>query len=390
MGYSGSMDVIYLDFNATTPCNSRVIEVMQPYFGVEFANPASRQHGPGRAAFMALETARKTVAQAIGARSATEIIFTSGATESNNLALKGVAYASDPGRRHLITQATEHPAVLEVMDHLKHQDWDLTILGVDREGQVNPDAVSSAIRADTVLISIMLANNETGVIQPIAEIARLAHERGVTFHCDAAQGPGKISIDVESLGVDLLSLSAHKCYGPKGCGALYVRRQTPPLTLMPLMHGGGHEQGLRSGTPNVPGAVGLSQALTLAANDLDPTATTLASLRDHFEAELQKGIGNVMFNGVGALRLPNTSNCAFPGLDGEALMASLPDLAVSSGSACASVHPEPSRVLLAMGLSKALAASSLRISLGRTTTAKEIQIAAQRITEEARRLRQTL
>jgi cysteine desulfurase len=381
------MDMIYLDFNATTPCDPGVIEAMKPFFGVGFANPASRQHGPGRAAFMALEAARSTVAKAIGARSATEITFTSGATESNNLALIGAADALSGKGRHLITQSTEHPAVTEVLKSLEARGFVVTTLGVDHQGVVSPDDVARAIQPDTTLVSIMLANNETGVIQPIADIARVAHDHGVILHCDAAQGPGKIPVNVDHLDIDLLSLSAHKCHGPKGCGALYLRRRTPPLRLKPLMHGGGHEQGLRSGTPNVPGAVGLAAAQSLAADDLEAVTATLGHLRDRFEAELQKGVGTVMINGAAAPRLPNTTNCAFPGIDGEALMASLPDLAVSSGSACASVHPEPSRVLLAMGLSKALAASSLRISLGRTTTAEEVQKAAQRITEEVRRLR---
>jgi len=381
------MDVIYLDFNATTPCDPRVVEAMLPFFSVGFANPASRQHGPGRAAFMALENARKTVAQSIGARSATEIIFTSGATESNNLALTGVANAPGTRGRHLITQATEHPAVLEVLEHLKTQGWDLTILGVDRDGLIDPEAVVGAIRPDTTLISLMLANNETGVIQPVAEIAEAAHSRGVIVHCDAAQGPGKIEVNVGKLGVDLLSLSGHKCYGPKGSGALFIRRKTPPLKLQALQHGGGHEQGLRSGTPNLPAAVGLASALQLAADHLNRTVADVGALRDAFERGLVDSIPGVVINGAGAPRLPNTSNIAFPGVDGEALMASLPDLAVSSGSACASVHPEPSRVLLAMGLPKKLASGALRISLGKSTTIEEIQRAAQRIVEEVQRLR---
>ncbi|MCK5378877.1 MAG: cysteine desulfurase [Acidobacteria bacterium] len=381
------MDVIYLDFNATTPCDPRVVEAMLPFFNLEFANPASRQHGPGRAAFMALENARKTVAQSIGARSATEIIFTSGATESNNLALKGVANDPTTRGRHLITQATEHPAVLEVMTRLRTQGWDLTILGVDKDGRIDPEVVAAAIRSDTALISIMLANNETGVIQPIATIAEAAHSRGIIVHCDAAQAPGKIPVDVGKLGVDLLSLSGHKCYGPKGSGALFVRRQTPPLRLEALQHGGGHEQDLRSGTPNLPAAVGLAAALQLADGRLDRTAADVGNLRDHFEDRIRDTVPGVVVNGEGAPRLPNTSNIAFPGIDGEALMASLPDLAISSGSACASVHPEPSKVLLAMGLPKKLAAGALRISLGRTNTAEEVQRAALRIAEEVHRLR---
>ncbi|RLE20107.1 MAG: IscS subfamily cysteine desulfurase [Acidobacteria bacterium] len=381
------MDVIYLDFNATTPCDPRVVEAMLPFFSVGFANPASRQHGPGRAAFMALENARKTVAQSIGARSATEIIFTSGATESNNLALTGVANAPGTRGRHLITQATEHPAVLEVMAHLETQGWQLTVIGVDGDGRVDPKAVTEACRPDTVLISIMLANNETGVIQPIAEITEAAHSHGITVHCDAAQGPGKIPVDIGSLGVDLLSLSGHKCYGPKGSGALFIRRKTPPLKLQALQYGGGHEQGLRSGTVNLPAAVGLAAALQLAGDQLDRMTTDVGALRDAFEHSLVDLVPGVVINGAGAPRLPNTCNVAFPGVDGEALMTSLPDLAVSSGSACASVHPEPSKVLLAMGLGKTLASGALRISLGRTSTTEDVQRAALRIAEEVHRLR---
>lgn len=381
------MNAIYLDFNATTPCDPRVVEAMLPFFSAEFANPASRQHGPGRAAFMALEKARKTVAQSIGARSATEIIFTSGATESNNLALTGMANAPDTRGRHLITQATEHPAVLEVMTRLKTQGWDLTVLGVDREGLVDPEAIAGAIRPDTVLISVMLANNETGVIQPIEEITEAAHARGVIVHCDAAQGPGKIPVNVGDLGVDLLSLSGHKCYGPKGSGALYVRRKTPALKLQALQLGGGHEQGLRSGTPNLPAAVGLATALEQAGDQLNETSANLGALRDDFEQKLTDSVPGLIINGAGAPRLPNTSNVTFPGVDGEALMASLPDLAVSSGSACASAHPQASQVLLAMGLPKKLASGALRISLGKTTTPEEIQLAARRIAQEVHRLR---
>ncbi|MEN8163449.1 MAG: cysteine desulfurase family protein [Acidobacteriota bacterium] len=381
------MDVTYLDFNATTPCDPRVVEAMLPFFSKEFANPASRQHGPGRAAFMALETARKAVAKAIGARSATEIIFTSGATESNNLALTGAARALTAKGRHLITQATEHPAVLEVMTRLKADGWQLTVLGVDREGRIDPEAVADACRPETVLISVMLANNETGVVQPIEEIAEAAHSRGVIVHCDAAQGPGKIAVDAGKLGVDLLSLSGHKCYGPKGSGALYVRRKTPPLKLQALQYGGGHEQGLRSGTVNLPAAVGFAAALQFATDDLNCSTTNTGALRDAFEQSLGASIPGAVINGAGAPRLPNTSNVAFPGVDGEALMASLPDLAVSSGSACASVHPEPSKVLLAMGLPKKVAAGALRISLGKSTTPEEIHLAAERIAQEVRRLR---
>ncbi len=384
--YSIPMDVIYLDFNATTPCDDRVLEAMLPFFGRTFANPSSRHHHPGRNAFMALENARKTVALSIGARSATEIVFTSGATESNNLAIKGAARALSAHGRHLITQATEHPAVLEVLENSQPDGFELTVVDVDSDGLVDLGDIARALRPDTILVSVMLANNETGVIQPLHEISALLTGRRTLLHCDAAQGPGKIPVDVEALGVDLLSLSGHKCYGPKGVGALFIRRQTPPLRLAPLLHGGGHENGVRSGTPNVPGAVGLAEALKLANEELEFHGRHMETLRDTFEDRLRTDLHRVVVNGCGAPRLPNTSNCAFPGIDGEALMASLPDLALSTGSACASAHPEPSRVLRAMGLSKSLAASSLRISLGRTTTAEDVERAAGRIAEAAARL----
>lgn len=379
--------MIYLDFNATTPCDERVVEAMLPYFSEVFGNPASRQHGPGRSAFMALETARKTVAESIGARSATEIVFTSGATEANNLALKGyVRHHSETGL-HIITQATEHPAVLEPLSRLVSEGAELTTLGVDQQGRVDPEEVRAAIRNSTRLISVMLANNETGVLQSLADIATIAHDHGAVLHCDAAQAIGKIPVDVRRLGVDLMSISGHKLYGPKGIGALFVRRCTPPMRLQPSIEGGGHESGIRSGTSNIAGAVGLAHALEIATAALDDESARLKALRDTFENDLRRNIGNLVVNGGEALRLPGTSNIALPGIDGEALMASLPDLAISTGSACASAHPEPSRVLRAMGLPKKLAASSLRISFGRSSTTHDAEVAAQRIAAEAQRLR---
>ncbi|MCD4751375.1 MAG: cysteine desulfurase, partial [Thermoanaerobaculales bacterium] len=337
--------------------------------------------------FMALEKARKEVAASLGARSATEIVFTSGATEANNLALRGIAGTAALKGGHIVTQATEHPAVLEPMRRLEREGFELTIVGVDRWGRVDPKAVTAVLRDDTVLISLMLANNETGVVQPVSEVAAAARRRGIPTHCDAAQAMGKIPVEVEALGVDLLSISGHKVYGPKGVGALYVRRKTPPQRLEALIEGGGHEAGLRSGTANVPGAVGLACALKLASDDLVAEAERVGGLRDAFEQMLRDEGLKIVVNGEDAGRLPGTSNVAFPGVDGEALMASLPDLAVSTGSACASVHPQPSHVLRAMGLPDGLAAASLRVSFGRPSTMDHAEVAASRISEEVKRLR---
>ena len=261
-------DVIYLDYNASTPCDPRVVEAMQPFFGAIFANPSSRNHRPGRDAYSALEDARSTVARFLGAQSATEIVFTSGATEANNLALIGTAKARADRRRHLVTQDTEHPSVLEVLRALQKEGWTLTEVGVDSEGRVRLDKLEAALCDETALVSLMLANNETGTVQPVRKAAELAHAHGALIHCDAAQGVAKIDVNIAELAVDLLSLSGHKLYAPNGVGALYVRRTNPPLRLAPHIHGGGHEGGLRSGTPNLPGAVALAHALEIA--DADP------------------------------------------------------------------------------------------------------------------------
>jgi cysteine desulfurase len=379
-------DVIYLDYNASTPCDPRVVEAMQPFFGDVFANPSSRSHRSGREAFEALENARSAVADFLGARSTTEVIFTSGATEANNLALLGVAHALKARGRHLVTQKTEHPSVLEVLRALREEGWSLTEVDVDGDGRLRLDQLESALREDTVLISLMVANNETGTIQPVLEAAQMAHDRGVLLHCDAAQGSGKVDFDVTNLQTDLLSLSGHKVYGPKGIGALYVRRSKPPLTIAPHTRGGGHEGGLRSGTPNVPGAVGLARALEIAKAELRTEQSRITALRDRLERSLVDRV-DAAINGSIKHRLPGTSNLSFPGIDGNALLASLSDLAVSSGSACTSSHPEASPVLLAMGVRSELAKGSLRLSLGRFSTDAEIERAADRISEEVVRLR---
>jgi cysteine desulfurase len=380
-------DVIYLDYNASTPCDPRVIEAMHPYFGAVFANPSSRSHGPGREAFAALEDARSAVATFLGADSMTEIVFTSSATEANNLALIGTARALEARGRHLVTQKTEHPSVLEVLRALQKDGWSLTEVGVDGEGRLRIDQLESAIQDDTVLVSLMLANNETGTVQPVREVAEFAHRRGALLHCDAAQGIGKIDVNVVDLAADLLSLSGHKVYAPKGIGALYIRRGKPAVKLLPHMWGGGHEGGLRSGTPNVPGAVGLATALEIAEQALQTDRERIVELRDRLERSIIDRVDGATVNGSPDHRLPGTSNISFPGVDGNALLASLPDLAVSSGSACTSSHPEASPVLLAMGLSPELARASLRISLGRFSTVDEVECAADRITEEVIRLR---
>ena len=380
-------DVIYLDYNASTPCDPRVVEAMQPFFGTVFANPSSRNHRAGQDAFTALEEARTRIARFLGARSATEIVFTSGATEANNLALAGAARALKGRGRHLVTQTTEHPSVLEVFRALQREGWGLTEVGVDQEGRVRLEELESALREDTVLVSLMLANNETGTIQPVQEAAELAHAHGALVHCDAAQGVAKIAVSVAELDVDLLSLSGHKLYAPKGIGALYVRRTSPPFKLAPQLHGGGHEGGVRSGTPNLPGAVALALALEIADADLIEEAPRVAALRDELETRIAAHVEDCVINGSTDARLPNTSNISFPGIEGNALLASLPDLAVSIGSACTSSHPEASPVLLAMGARRKLAGASLRLSLGRFSTAEEVALAAGRISEEVTRLR---
>ena len=380
-------DVIYLDYNASTPCDPRVVEAMQPFFGSIFANPSSRNHRPGRDAFSALEDARSSVAGFLGARSATEIIFTSGATEANNLALIGAAKARAGSGRHLVTQTTEHPSVLEVLRALRGVGWTLTEVGVDCEGRIRLDELEAALRDDTALVSLMLANNETGTVQPVREAAELAHARGAIIHCDAAQGVAKIDVNVAELGIDLLSLSGHKFYAPNGVGALYVRRTNPPLRLAPHIHGGGHEGGVRPGTPNLPGAVALAHALEIADAELGEEGPRIAALRDTLEKTIDEKVDDCAVNGSTEHRLPNTSNISFPGIEGNALLASLPDLAVSSGSACTSSHPEASPVLLAMGVRPELAKASLRLSLGRFSTDDEVERAAARIAEEVLRLR---
>jgi len=377
---------IYMDHHATTPVAPEVFEAMRPYFLEHFGNAASRNHAFGWAAEGAVETARAQVARLIGGKPI-EVVFTSGATESDNLALKGVASAYRDKGAHLITLQIEHHAVLDPCKRLEKEGFHVTYVPVGRDGIVDPDAVAKAITPKTILVSVMLANNEVGTIQPLAEIGRLCKERGVLLHSDAVQGVGKIPVNVDELGVDLLSLTAHKIYGPKGVGALYVRMGQPRVRLVPQMDGGGHEKGRRSGTLNVPGIVGLGKACELAGRLMAEEATRLTALRERLRAELFVRLDHIHVNGHPTRRLPGSLNVSFDFVDGEALLMSLKDVAVSSGSACTSASMQASHVLRAMGLGDALAYASVRFGLGRGNTEEEVDYVCDRIVEEVTRLR---
>lgn len=359
---------------------------MLPYFTQDFGNAASHSHVFGWRAEAAVTLARERVARAIGARSAGEIVFTSGATESINLALKGVVQASGKTRNHLIAVATEHPAVLDTARSLEASGCALDVLPVDAQGLLDPDAVRRAIGPRTLLVSVMAANNEIGVLQPLAEIGAVCRERGVLLHCDAAQAAGKIPLDVSADHVDLLSLSGHKVYAPKGVGALYVRSR-PRLRLAPQIHGGGHERGLRSGTLAVPLVVGLGRAIEIACEEREAEAARLAALRARLLSCLEGEVGGVSVNGHPELRLPGNLNVSFDGIDAAALLVALPGIALSTGSACASAQPHPSHVLAALGLSDARIRSAVRIGIGRFTSGDEIDEAAAQIVRAVRSLR---
>lgn len=378
---------VYLDYNATTPLDPTVLEAMLPFLTEHFGNAASRTHPYGWVASQAVERARQQLAASIGAEP-DELVFTSGATEACNTAIKGVAWALAGRGRHLVTCATEHQAVLDPHRRLGREGWEVTVLGVDSFGRLLPEAVAEALRPDTVLVSVMLANNETGTLQPVAAIAERCRERGVLLHCDATQAVGKIPVDVRELGIDLLSFSAHKLYGPKGIGALVVRRRRPRLPLQPLLDGGGHEGGLRAGTLNVPGVVGFARALELCLSDRDAEANRLAALRDKLRAGIVSRLDGVLENGHPTERLPNTLNLSFEDVDGGALLLGMTEVAVSSGAACSSGRAEPSHVLLAMGRSRRQAAASIRFSLGRGTTAEHVDAAAASAVRVVSRLRQ--
>jgi cysteine desulfurase len=377
---------IYMDHQATTPVDPEVFEAMRPYFLEQFGNAASRSHAFGWAAEGAVETARAAVATLIGAKPV-EIVFTSGATESDNLALKGVAEAYREKGAHIVTSAIEHHAVLDTCKRLEKTGFLVSYVSVDRYGMVDPEAVARAITPKTILVSIMLANNEIGTIQPLAEIGRLCKARGVLLHSDAVQGVGKIPVEVDALGVDLLSLTAHKMYGPKGVGALYVRMGKPRVRLIPQMDGGGHEKGRRSGTLNVPGIVGLGKACELAGRRMAAEAQRLAALRERLRAGIFSRLDHLYFNGHPVQRLPGNLNVSFEFVQGESLLMSLKEIAVSSGSACSTASPAPSHVLRAIGLGDDLAHASLRFGLGWGNTEEEADYVADRIVEEVTRLR---
>ncbi|MCC6271830.1 MAG: cysteine desulfurase [Deltaproteobacteria bacterium] len=379
--------LIYLDHHATTPVDPRVLAAMLPYFREAFGNAASRQHAFGWRAEAAVEKARTQVARAIGAE-AKEIVFTSGATEGNNLAIFGVAERCAEQGRHLIVGATEHRAVLDPAQRLAERGYEVAILPVDRFGRVDPEALKRAIRPDTILISLMFANNEVGTLHPVVEIGKIAKERGVLFHCDAAQALGKVPIDVEAAGIDLLTLSAHKFYGPKGVGAIYVRGKNPRVRLAPLLYGGGHERGLRSGTLNVPGIVGMGEAAELATREMAETAPKLAALRDRLWEGLRRGLKGLTRNGHPKESLPNNLNVTYEGVRSEVLMMEMKGVAVSSGSACSSAEPEPSHVLRALGLSAEAAKCSIRYGLGKDNTEAEIDRVVAETVTTLRRLRE--
>jgi cysteine desulfurase len=380
------LNPVYLDNHATTRTDPKVVEAMLPYFTEIYGNSASVSHRFGWQAAEAVERAREQVAQAIGGQ-AREIVFTSGATESNNLALKGVARAAARRGNHLVTAASEHKAILDPIKQLARQGWEVTIVACDEYGGVSTAAVADALSDQTVLVSIMAANNEVGTINPIGEIGRLCRERGIIFHTDAAQAVGKIPLDVELENVDLLSISGHKIYGPKGIGALYVRRRDPQVRLEPLFDGGGHERGLRSGTIAVPLVVGLGLAAEIAVRERDLEAERLLELRERLHEGIACRVSELRLNGPPGDRLPGNLNLSFAGVEGEALMMAMREVAVSSGSACSSANPEPSHVLLAMGLDEDIARASLRFGLGRFTTADEVDFAAAAVADAVERLR---
>jgi cysteine desulfurase len=376
---------IYLDNHATTRTDPRVVEAMLPYFSTIYGNAASVSHRFGWDAGAAVDRARGQVAALLGAESK-EIIFTSGATEADNLAIKGILPGLRRKGNHLITSSAEHKAVLDPMKRLAREGWRVTFLPPDRHGGVSADSVAEAFDADTVLVSIMAANNEVGTLNPIGVIGRLCRERGVVFHSDATQAVGKIPLDVVAASVDLLSLSGHKFYGPKGIGALYARRD-PRIRITPLFDGGGHERGIRSGTPAVPLIVGLGEAAEIAGQERDAESTRIFSLRERLHRGLSERVREITLNGHPTDRLPGNLNLSFAYVDGEALMMAMRDVAVSSGAACTSTEPEPSHVLMAMGLDEDLARASLRFGLGRFTTTEEIDFAVEAVADAVAALR---
>ena len=378
---------IYMDNHATTRTDPRVVEAMLPYFGETFGNAASRNHEFGWVAEQAVEQGREQIAKLIGATSK-EIVFTSGATESNNLAIKGVAEMYREKGNHIITQVTEHKAVLDTCKRLEKFGYRVTYLPVQKDGRIDLDDLRRAIDEKTILVSIMSANNEIGVLQPIREIGAICRERGVLFHTDAVQATGKVPVDVNKDNIDLLSLSGHKIYGPKGVGALYVRRKNPRVQLVAQIDGGGHERGMRSGTLNVPGIVGLGKACEIARTEMAQEAEHCRSLRDNLRAQIMSQLDEVYINGSVEHRLPNNLNISFAFVEGESLLMGINDVAVSSGSACTSATLEPSYVLKALGAGDDLAHSSIRFGLGRFNTQAEVDYVAKKVVETVNRLRE--
>jgi cysteine desulfurase len=377
---------IYMDNHATTPVDPRVLAEMLPYFTETFGNASSRNHSFGWAAEAGVEKAREQIAALIGA-SAKEIIFTSGATESNNLAIKGVAdFYQDKGN-HIITGQIEHKAVIDTCRTLERKGFKITFLPVDKSGVVNPDDVQNAITDKTILISLMHANNEIGTVNPISEIGKLAKKRGIIFHSDAVQSAGKIPVNVEAMGLDLVSLSAHKMYGPKGVGALYVRRKNPRVRVSPLIDGGGHERGMRSGTLNVPGIVGMGKAAEIALQEMPEESKRLRALRDHLWKGIQERLDFTFLNGDYERRLPGNLNVSFAYVEGESLLMALKDVAISSGSACTSASLEPSYVLRALGVGEDLAHTSMRFGLGRFNTKEECDYVLNLVEAKVKKLR---
>jgi len=377
---------VYLDNHATTKVDPRVLAAMLPWFGEEYGNASSRQHAFGWRAEAAVELARGRVARLIGAESR-EVIFTSGATESINLAIKGIVQAGTSRGNHVVTSAVEHPAVLDTCRALERQGVEVTVLPVDRHGRVAPEDVTRAITPRTVLVSIMTANNEVGTLEPVAAIGSLCAERGVPFHSDAAQAVGRVPVDVRTMNVTALSFSAHKMYGPKGVGALYLRSTRPPVPLVPQMDGGGHERGLRSGTLNVPGIVGFGEAASIALAEQQGEADRIRGLRDRLEAGLAAALPDITVNGDPSGRLPHNASITFVGARADRIMMEMKDVAVSAGSACGSADAGPSHVLKALGLAPAAAASTLRFGLGRFTTEEEIDYTIRRVVETVAAIR---
>ena len=378
---------IYLDYNATTPTDPRVVEAMLPFFTEIYGNAASRNHSFGWTAEEGVSKARDIIGEAIGA-TGKEIVFTSGATESDNMAVLGTAEFYREKGKHIISSPIEHKAVVDPCQALEQKGYEITFLDVDEHGRIDINQLESAIRKDTILVSLMAGNNEIGTLNPLCEIGQITRDHGVLFHCDATQGVGKIPLDVDEMNIDMLSMTAHKIYGPKGIGALYVRRKKPRVRISPIMFGGGHERGFRSGTLNVPGIVGFGKAIELAMEEMSSEAERQIGLRQHLYKRMKDELDYVFLNGHPTERLPNNLNLSFGYVEGESLMMGISEIAVSSGSACTSSSLEPSYVLRSMGVGDELAHSSVRFGFGRYTTLEEVNYAADKVIEAVKRLRE--